>query len=291
MDSQSVHVVIVNWNGATDTEKCLESLFRLETHPVIVTVIDNSKNHAPCVLLQSQFKNVEFIFCEKNLGFALACNIGWEKSVGLGTDYTLFLNNDTEVVSPFLHDALMFMHHNSNVAAVSPLINYFDSPSMPWFHSSHIDGVTVDIVHAPAQQLDSPHLVPWLSGCAMLIRTELLSDCSGFDGKFFLYSEDVDLSLKLRKMGYDLAIIPTLSILHKVGASTNKLNQISTFYAVRNKLIVVRRYFNINIWSYTYRLVRESYGSVLRSSVSVMVKIKFVFVICSAVIAGFLIRK
>lgn len=289
--NQKVHVVIVNWNGARDTEDCLDSLYSYERESIIVSVIDNSADHAPCKALCEKFRDTNFVFSERNLGFAKACNIGLEWSSKLGVKYTLFLNNDTVVIRPFIQDLKRYLDTQVNVAAVSPFVNYFDDPEEPWFHSSKIDMVGMHIVHTQACNIAEPHLVPWLSGCAFFARTELLVDCAGFDGDFFLYSEDVDLSLKLRNMGYDLGVVPIVSVLHKVGKSTSTVSRLSTYYAVRNRIIILKRYFHVNMLKFSVQLLRESFSTVLHTTNSVEYKVSFFFIICSAIWSGLNWRK
>ena len=286
----SAHVVIVNWNGETDTKECLDSLYANESGRLLVTVIDNSDDHLPCINLKTYYDTTNFIFSDKNLGFASASNLGLEVSKRLGIKYTLFLNNDTVVIRSFIDEMIVYLEHHHNVGALSPFINYFHAPEMAWFHSSKIDLANFDIVHDSGATEGRASFVPWLSGCAFLGRTEILDKCGGFDSEFFLYSEDVDLSLKIRKLGFELSVLPIVAVLHKVGTSTNKVNMTSTYYAVRNKIIVVRRHFQANLVFFTYRLLRQSISSVFHSNQSFTRKVSFVFRICSAILSGLMWR-
>jgi GT2 family glycosyltransferase len=286
----SCHVVIINWNGEVDTFECLESLFRYEQN-IATTVIDNSNNHSPCCALAGQFREVRFVYNDANIGFASACNQGVRLDGCAGIPYTLFLNNDTVITKSFIGEITAWMDANINVAAVSPVINYHFDPEQPWFSGSMIDEATIDIVHCNHTIPSAPIRVPWLTGCALLVRNDHFNLVGGFDESFFMYSEDVDLSLKFSNAGFDLIIYPIMSVLHKVGQSSKKVSVVSTYYAVRNKIMIIRRYYPTKLMQGVLHILRANLSFVAKSESSVASRLKLLYTIVVAVFQGLTMNK
>ncbi len=284
------HVVILDWCGADDTEECLNSLLHYEPC-VTITVIDNSSNHSACEILAEKFDTVRFIFNDVNRGFAGGCNQGFLHSLDIGARFTLFLNNDTVVTQPFIDEIVVWMCDHKSVGAVSPLINYYSNPDVAWFHGSVIDTLTMDIVHENESQKFCPTAVPWLTGCAMMVSNSVFSLVNGFDETFFMYSEDVDISLRMRSMDFELFVYPIISVLHKVSKSTSRVSEKSLFYSIRNKLWILRRHYPSDVYVGMKHLVVSSVRYVIRSDNSILCKINLLFVCFRALVFGFATAK
>lgn len=288
--TSSCHVVIINWNGEEDTLECLESLVHYEP-TIAITVIDNSDNHSPCLALAGHFPTVCFVYNNANVGFASACNQGFHLKNCAEVRYTLFLNNDTVITKSFIGEITTWMDANQKVAAVSPVINYYFDPDQPWFSGSVIDEKNMDIAHCNLTYPLVPTVVPWLTGCALIVRNEHFRHVGGFDESFFLYSEDVDLSLKLVNSGFKLVIYPVMSVLHKVAQSSNKVSPVSTYYALRNKILILRRYFPSELTLGLAYIAKSSIRHCVKSDYSIALKIKLMSTILMAGMRGLLMKK
>jgi GT2 family glycosyltransferase len=237
------HVVVVNWNGHDDTDHCLESFCRHHSFDMVITVIDNSENHAPLKFLESKYPNVRFVYNQSNVGFAAACNQAMKFSWALECEIVHFLNNDTVVLGPYVFDSIRLFTECDNVVATSPCVNYFHDSGQSWFCNSSVNEQTGEVIHIQTKPNQPSYLVPWLSGCSLLVRSRVFLELGGFDESLFMYCEDVDFSFKCRNAGYDLAVTSGVGLLHKVSASAAKVSMKSLFYDVRNKLVICRKYF------------------------------------------------
>ena len=95
------------------------------------------------------------------------------------------------------------------------MIHDYDPPQAIWFSGSAIDLRTGGAWHDNARQPsrdEAPYEVPWVTGCAMLVRTELLGRLGGFDDRYYLSWEDVDLSVRMRSEGQKLLVAPAARI-------------------------------------------------------------------------------
>jgi GT2 family glycosyltransferase len=278
-------VIVLDWYGADDTEECLHSLLQYEPS-VKVTVIDNSDDHSACQVLATKFDSVNFIFNEVNRGFAGGCNQGFLLSAQSGARFTMFLNNDTVITQSFIDEVTEWMSNNEGVGAVSPMINYYSTPDVAWFHGSVVNPINMEIIHENESQKLCPTSVPWLTGCAMIVSNDVFSVVSGFDETFFMYSEDVDVSLRMTSMGFDLFVYPIMSVLHKVSKSTSKVSEKSLFYSIRNKILVLRKHYPSKLFVGSKHLLWSSFRDVIRSDKSILRKFALLFVCFSALVMG-----
>lgn len=281
------HIVIVNWNGHEDTEQCLASLIRLQLTNVIVSVIDNSEDHGPIVSLETMYSSVHFVYNNSNVGFAAACNQSLDFQWATCCEIVHFLNNDTVVLCDYISIILSLFLEHTNIAAISPCINYFDEPQKSWFCNSLINRRSGAVVHVQTSPSIPIYDVPWLTGCALFVRVSVFNKLGRFDESLFMYCEDVDFSLKCGLAGHKLAIASELGVLHKVSASAAKVSTKSLFYDVRNKLVMCRRYFgkNYGIRPFVHTFFRELKRVLLRQGWNVQKYMCLVIVVCAAVAA------
>jgi len=253
-----VAIVLVMWNGCQDTVECLESL-REDTYPSKrLIVVDNGSTDDSVMQVRKHYPEVEIIENHANLGFTGGNNVGIREAITKGVDYVYLLNNDTTVEPDALGELIAAAEANPNFGLVSPVMHYFDSPRDIWFAGSQImlaRGLAVHDNSRAPNRTESPYEVPWLSGCAILMRASLAQQLNGFDERYYLTFEDVDISLRVRKAGFALAIVPSARIYHKGGMSGKRISGIGYYYVVRNKLLLVRKHCGMGYVPAALRIV------------------------------------
>jgi GT2 family glycosyltransferase len=199
--------------------------------------------------LRQQFPQVELIPQERNLGFAAGCNVGMEHALEQGAEFILLVNNDTEVDPDMLAELLCAAEKNPSAAMVSPKIFYFDPPNFIWWAGgryslwrgvpSHIGRRNRDVL-----RFDEPSSIDWATGCVLLLRSEALRHVGLFDERIFGNGEDLDLSLRLRKCGWNIRYAPRARVWHKEGVDyrRNVGEHIRKFTAVRNLLWIMHKH-------------------------------------------------
>ena len=250
-------IIIVNFNSKLLIEQCLVSVDNAITGiNTEIIVVDNNSTDGGKEYLPLKFTNVKFIFNDANLGFAKACNQGFEISSGT---YVLFLNPDTILTETCLKDCISFFetHADAGAAGVRMLDekgNFLKeskrglpTPSTSFYK---LFGLTAMFPgsgtiakyyegHLPENENNS---VDVLSGAFMMIRREVFEKVNGFDGFFFMYGEDIDLSLRITQQGYKNYYLGKISITHlKGGSTTYNYKYIRDFYAAMN-LFVQKHY-------------------------------------------------
>jgi hypothetical protein len=240
-----VAIVIVIWNGRDDTLECLGS-FRADTYPnKEIVIVDNGSTDDSVATIRAQFPEAVILQTGKNLGFTGGNNVGIKYAVEKGVDYVYLINNDTLVEDDALEKLVEVAEANPGAGLLAPVIHNFDPPQEIWFASSLVDlrkgAAWHDNARQPSRE-DPPYEVPWVTGCAMLIRSELLRRLGGFDDRYYLSWEDVDLSLRVRNEGHTLLVAPNARIYHKGGQSGKNLDGIYGYYAVRNSLLLASKH-------------------------------------------------
>lgn len=238
-----VAIVIVIWNGRDDTVRCLES-FRADPYPNReIIVVDNGSSDDSVAVIRSRFPEVTLIQTGKNLGFTGGNNAGIRHALEHGAVYVYLINNDTTVEPDATGCLVQAAEADPTAGLVAPVIHEMDPPRAIWFAGSVVDLRKGAAWHDNARQPgldDAPYDVPWATGCAMLIRADVLRKHGAFDDRYFLSWEDVDLSLRIRKAGCRLLVVPRARIYHKGGQSGKNLDGIYGYYAVRNSLLLAR---------------------------------------------------
>jgi GT2 family glycosyltransferase len=181
----------------------------------------------------------------KNLGFTGGNNVGIKYAVESGADYIYLINNDTLVEEDALEKLVEVAEANPGAGLVAPVIHDFDPPQAIWFSGSALDlrrgAAWHDNARQPSRE-EPPYEVPWVTGCAMLVRAQLLGRLGGFDDRYYLSWEDVDLSVRVRNEGQKLLVAPAARIYHKGGQSGKNLEGIYGYYAVRNSLLLASKH-------------------------------------------------
>lgn len=252
-------IILVNWNSFELTAQCIRSLQQI-MHPGSVTIIlvDNNSADGSGAALQAAFPDIHYIQANDNLGFTGGNNLGIAYAIQENCAYTLLLNNDTTVAPEFLAPLLHFMDTHPEAGAVQPLIYYHHQPSIIWNGGSNyhkwlghpsIRYIGKQLSNTPLQN-QQPVSADWITGCAFLVRTSLLSAIGGLSENLFMYFEDIDLSFRIREKGYQLWLIPESTIWH-VGGMSNKnkektkegyVNPVVHYLNIRNRIWILKQY-------------------------------------------------
>jgi GT2 family glycosyltransferase len=257
---KKIAIILVDWNGLTVTRACLDSLLAMPARnnlAIDIFVVDNGSAVPVAPLLKNGYPTVHFIRSEENLGFTGGNNLGLDHALATSPDYILFLNNDTVVTPDFLFPLVNFLETHPEAGAVQPKIFFYPDKKRLWNNGNmfyRMIGQTHTRGYGKAD-LTGPYsasVQPWLTGCAFMIRAAL---CTAphhlrFDNRFFALYEDVDLSFKIRALGYALYLVPDSVIYHHAGYSANTRTKGKEGYThpyvvylnCRNRIWITRHY-------------------------------------------------
>ncbi len=250
-------VVIVNYRVKYLLEQTLRSVEQaMQGMAGEVIVVDNLSGDDSITFSRERHPDVTFIENQENVGFARANNQAIMQARG---EFTLILNPDTIITPRCLQEGIAWMRSHPKCGAIgarmmdgngvflpeskrsfpTPWVSFCKIfglsklfPRSPWFAKYHLRYLS-DL---------EPQCIDILSGAYMLCRTNVLQQLSGFDEDFFMYGEDIDLSYRIVKAGYENWFLPT-PMVHYKGESTHKdsMRYVRVFYDAM--LIFYRKHF------------------------------------------------
>jgi len=220
-----VYITVVNYNGKQDTSECLDSIQRLEYGNWKTLVIDNGSEDDSAAYLKTHFPEIEVIENHQNVGFGQGQNVGIQYALAKGAEYVLVLNNDTVVSPSVLTVLLEVMTANPSIGIAGPKALYYDQKDRIWFAGGKVHLALGNTRNIGMHRRDSDGFQKvidedYQTGCALLLRREVIEKVGMFDPGYFAYWEDTDLCLRARRQGYRVVCVQHAKIWHKVSATT-----------------------------------------------------------------------
>lgn len=264
----SVAVISVNTNNYKDVIEMAKSVEKISYPNYKLFIVDNGSTDGSL----EQFRNAglygftRIIENGRNLGFSGANNVGMKIALEEGFDYCLLLNDDTVVEPDFLDKMIELAESDKKIGAVGPKILYFYDKNSIWFGGGGFSW-TKGSWHFNFQAKDSLNRnepakdISFLTGCAFLIKSKVIKEIGFLYEPFFLYFEDTDWSLRIKKAGYRLVYEPKARIYHKVSRTTSKFGSPKViYYHVRNWLLLAKRNASFPILIMIYSLSWARYA-------------------------------
>ncbi len=207
MDEDNVWVVIVSYNSGEHLRSLCASLQK-QTISHNVVIVDNASTDKSLDFLKKSNLHCTIITNEANRGFAVGANQGASFANGKDATHIIFINPDA-VLTPDCMEHLVRSLDDGAVGAVSPVIYKDFAKEELWFKGGEMDFWRHRVTHS-----EDEVRTRFLSGCILALRSDVFEKVGGFDEQFYLYYEDADLSLRLRKNGYKLMVEPDAEAFH-----------------------------------------------------------------------------
>jgi N-acetylglucosaminyl-diphospho-decaprenol L-rhamnosyltransferase len=256
----SLNIIIVNWNSANQLNECLSSIvstkrdqFRLNS----VVVVDNASTDRSLAGITDLDLPLDLIVNSENKGFGYACNQGAASSE---SDYLLFLNPDTRLFEAALDRSINFMENSLSQKIGVAGIQLVDErgnvqrnctrfPSLVnfWCSIAGIDKIIknkftsylmTDWDHSTTRSVDQ------VMGAFYLIRSEIFQALAGFDEYFFIYFEDLDLSYRVKQLGWSSYYLADIQSFHRGGGTSESIKSTRLFYFIRSRILYAYKHFS-----------------------------------------------
>lgn len=245
MTDDVLYVIVLNWNGEPVIGACLRSLEQVTGVTLRIIVVDNASTDNSIELVRRDFSEVEIIENERNLLFAEGNNRGMSRALAAGGRHLLLLNNDTEVEPHFAARMCEALRSDERVGIVGPKILYYDDPRKIWYGGGDFYPVLGVPRHRHIRRIDGSfadqrRVTGYVSGCALLVRREVIEDIGMLDPAYTMYCEDVDFCLRARGAGWRCVYEPDAVIWHKVSSSSGGG---MTSYKLEHRLVSTYRLF------------------------------------------------
>lgn len=213
-------VVTINYNNLHDTECCIESLAK-HSPEAFVVVVDNASTKGDIdSIVRYAPDNIKVLKLKKNLGFGRGNNAGIKWTfANLECKYVLILNNDTQIDDDVIGSMEAFMDTHPEYSACSPRIVYAHDTDLIWYGGGELkwgtNGAISWNINKRYDDSVAPQEVTFITGCVMMIRRETLERIGGFDPRYFMYAEDIELCGRLQKNHDKLVYLPSMVVLHR----------------------------------------------------------------------------
>lgn len=253
-------IVIVNWNAGEQIQSCLESIAASHRAGELVSrvvVVDNASTDGSIERISAPSLPLAVLRNERNRGFAAACNQG---AAGSSAEYLLFLNPDTLLYPDTLERVLQYMEHSQQSGVGVCGIKLRDEAgrvarsSTRLMQPAHVMvailgldklGPAVFRTHFMHEwDHEESRAVDHVIGAFYLIRRRLFERLGGFDELFFVYLEDLDLSLRVRRAGFAVHYFAGAEAYHKGGGTSEQAKAARLYYSLRSRILYGFKHFH-----------------------------------------------
>lgn len=275
LKKNKVSIIILTWNALKMTTKQLQDVSKLDTTGLIseTIVVDNGSIDGTIEKL-SKYKlpnmNYKFIKTGKNLGYAGGINYGIKDAMKRGADYVILMNNDLILQKDLLTRLVDLAKKNETIGLISPKM-YFargfefhkkiltpegvknrytenEKGKIIWYAGGILDKENVYSLHRGVDEVDINQYeetedTDFINGACVLITKDVLDKVGLLDETFFLYWEDADYSMKVKRAGFRVVYTPETKIWHMVSVSAGKSGSFSNdYFLTRNRFFFAMRY-------------------------------------------------
>lgn len=250
-----VTVIVVNWNAGDLLTGCVDSVLSHSQDSdakVEVIVVDNASEDGSIQALQARPK-VTAVRNASNRGFAAACNQGASLARG---EFLLFLNPDCRVMAGSIDACRFILERDSSVGVVGVALfsdsgcvsrscHRFPSPRHFFYRLSGLASISDRFPDGSMRDWDHSYdrRVDHVMGAFYMVRRHEFLATGGFDERFFVYLEDLDLSLRYRQLGQDCMFLASARAYHKGGGTSERSRAARLFYATRSRVLYAFKHF------------------------------------------------
>ncbi len=218
-----IAAVVVNWNGGAANVACLAVLQGAALERIVF--VDNASSDGSLELVRESFPGVEILQNDANLGFGEASNRGATRAAELGCDALLFVNNDVLLRPGEIEKLSAELQRDPKLGFVGPRVLDARDPTRIWAAGGKLSWrqnltTLIGQGEVDSQRFHATRDVDYVVGCALLARREAFESTAGFDGRYFAYSEDVDLALRAKRLGWRSRVVGEACALHLPSSST-----------------------------------------------------------------------
>ncbi|OGI21590.1 MAG: hypothetical protein A3J06_00960 [Candidatus Moranbacteria bacterium RIFCSPLOWO2_02_FULL_48_19] len=285
-----VGIIVLNYNGKRCLPACLNSLNRLEYPDKEIIIVDNHSSDDSLLAAEKTFPQFIFVRNRENEGFAKGINVGIRAALARGAEYCWLINYDTEVDPSALTRLIAVAQKYPQAGLLSPVIypvrechaglsqDTFSSSSIkphtirefsnevyekenqrPWFAKGKINFFRMRALHTqPAKKelARESYSSEFLTGCALLVKKELVEAIGLLDERFFLYYEDADYSLRAASAGFACLVVPGARVWH---AEVSRAHPKKTYFLVHSGLLFFEKHapFLLRPYLWVYVTIRR----------------------------------
>ncbi len=274
MIKNSLAIVVLNWNGADDTVKCIDSLLSQSDNVPDIVLVDNYSSDNSIKVLESYInkrpESIHLIKNSVNSGYSGGNNVGFRYALENNYQYIGTLNPDAVADTNWTTPLINELENDSAIGIATGILARSDKKTLDSTGDFYTTwgipsprGRNQPITNAPTE----PEFVFGSTGGGFIARSESLRKVGLFDEKFFMYFEDVDLSFRMQLAGYKVRYTPKAVAYHKISASTNKVPGLATTQTFKNLPMLFTKNVPLGLWWKIYPRFILTYTLILGNAV------------------------
>jgi GT2 family glycosyltransferase len=241
-----VVTVILNTNRKEDTLAALESLSKSDYPNLQVIVLDNASTDGSCEAILAEFPGVSVLSLERNLGYAGNNNVGINEALKRNADWVFVLNEDTLLAPDCISCLVDGGYSQERVGVVGPMVYHNNEPNIIQSAGGRIDS-SWNAWHQGQNEPDRGQFsalqrVDWISGCAILVRRDVIEQVGALDTRFFYYWEETEWCLRAAEQGWVILHVPQAKLWHKGVQRDYRPGPNVTYYSTRNHFLLLAKH-------------------------------------------------
>jgi GT2 family glycosyltransferase len=246
MSRPVVCCVVLNTNRREDTLACLRSIRDGDYPRTRALVLDNASTDGSVEAIRAGFPEVQVVELAENLGYAGNNNVGIREAMRLGADWVLILNEDAVLAPDAISRLVEVGGGDASCGFVGPVVYHSNEPQRIQSAGGFLDRSWRSGHRAQNQfdrgQFTVPHESEWVSGCAIMVRREVVEQTGMLDERFYYYWEETEWCLRARRAGWRIWIAPQAKAWHKGVQSDYRPGPDVTYYWARNWLLMLSKH-------------------------------------------------
>lgn len=268
MELPVVYAVTLSWNRREDTLACLSSLAASGYPRLNCILVDNASSDDTVAAVRAAFPCVNVIENPDNSGYAGGVVIGIQQALEQGADFIWIVDNDALVAPNTLSVMMAAQRQEPPAAVLTPKVLFFSQPDVIWSMGYDCRPLTLARTRSwegrPAASGTGPRRsTTYAPCCGLLVRRDVFGRVGLLDTCYFIYYEDLDFCLRVRKAGYQLYSVPEAMMWHKVSASAGEGSALQKYHLARSSVRFYRKHSAR--WLYPI-IIPYRLGSALRTT-------------------------
>lgn len=268
-----VSIITVNYDHSETTMELIESLCSISYPNFEIIVVDNASPNDNPKRIKEKYPRIILVESVINYGFAGGNNLGIMRARG---EYVLLLNNDVIVTSGFLEPLVNKFQENPNFGAISPKIRFYNKKDTLQFagfteiNKWTIRNKTIGLNEPDLGQYDCDSETAYTHGAAMMVPMVVIKQAGLMSYEFFLYYEEADWCIRIRKAGYQIGYVHNSMVYHKGSVTIGNNSELKIHYLTRNRLVFMRR--NIHGFNFVIALLYQLFIAIGKNGIFYFLK-------------------
>lgn len=264
----NVFAVIVNWNNSEITLNLVDALKNQTLHLEVVVIDNGSSDNSVLVLKKNNFHRFVLIENSANEGFGSGCNIGIKYALNERADYIWLINNDAKPEQNCAYELLAVAKQSKDIGIVGGSIEHPHN-LIPSHCGSVVSPFLLQSRYVLDEKLLSINRYGFITGACMFLNAEIFKKGAGlFDANYFMYWEDLDFCIGVKKLGFSLKVAHKAIVMHTPGTSSNSIPISRYEWQLDSAIYWIKKHYPFKFYALLIIFLRNILKSIVDGNMS-----------------------